>query len=113
VDGLLVLLLVYFLTGALMAIGAGLMLGGPPAAAAVARFCFVRPVIAMLRAVLAGLLWLAGEIWVGVRSMLMRTWCLLRDFLLWPVARAALAVLRLAAVGFADTVHFLFTGRGR
>jgi hypothetical protein len=110
---LLTLLLSFYLTGAIMAIGAGLMLGGPPAAAAVARFCFLRPVIALLRGILAALRWLAGEIWVGVRSILTRTWWLLRDFLLWPLARGSLAVLRLAAVGFADTLHFLFTGRGR
>ena len=107
------LVLAYYLTFSLMLVGGGMMVGGPVWAGAVARLLFVRPVQVLAGKLLAGCLWLLSRASEIFRWSLRRTWELLRDFLLWPAARGTLAILRLAAVGFADTLHFLFTGRGQ
>ena len=107
------LVFVSYLAIAFMAVGLAMMVGGRQSAGAVGAFFFVRPVQVMFEAVLTAFLWLLAKTWGAIRWMLTHTWQLARDFLLWPVARGSVAILRLAAVGFADTLHFLFTGRGR
>jgi hypothetical protein len=120
------LLLAFYLTIGLMAVGFAIMLDGlrpasgkdgkarpRTAAGAVARLFFLRPLAVVVIGMLAALRWLRDKAWAGLRALLLTAWRMLRDFMLWPVARATLAVLRLAAVGFADTLHFLLTGRGR
>jgi hypothetical protein len=121
---LVLVVLTYYLTFSLMLVGTGLMIAGPPGASAVARFFWLRPLQAMLNALLVVLRWVLarvwqvlqwvlGRMWRGMKWVLATSWQLLRDFLLWPIGRVTLGVLHLAAVGFADTVQFLFTGRGR
>ena len=110
---LVLLLLAYYLTFALMLVGAGLMIGGPAWAGATARFFFVRPLQLIIASLLTTLMWLLAKTWDALRGTLSSTWHVMRDYLLWPIARSTVAVLRLAAVGFADTMHFLFSGRVR
>lgn len=124
IEQLVLLIAFYYVVFSLMLIGGGMVLGGPAVAGAVARFLFGRPVQMLLIAVLALLRWFLTQLWQLVRWVLRKLrlavrwtfstiWALGRDFLLWPLMRATAAMLHLAAVGFADTVHFLLTGRGR
>lgn len=124
IEQLVLVIVFYYLVFSLILVGGSMMFGGAAAASVVARFLFVRPVQTLLVAAVALLRWALGELWKFCRWLLAKAWQFMRwmgmkvwhvvlDFLFWPLARGLAVVLHLAAVGFADTVHFLFTGRGR
>jgi hypothetical protein len=74
-----------YLTLAFMAIGAGLMVGGPRWAGKAGRLFFVRPVVAIAAGVRLLVTTLLSGTWTLLARLLLMSWAVLLRFILWPV----------------------------